>query len=63
MKRLLAGLLLLAASLVASAAEAPLPAPPERWATDEAGLLSAMGSLVPARAALRVDPVQILKDE
>ncbi len=43
MKRLLAGLLLLAASLSALAAEAPLPAPPARWATDTAGLLSAGG--------------------
>jgi uncharacterized protein len=43
MKRLLAGLLLLAASLAAFAAEAPLPAPPVRWATDEAGFLSAGG--------------------
>ncbi len=43
MKRLLAGLLLLAASLAALAAEAPLPAPPARWATDEAGFLSAGG--------------------
>lgn len=43
MKRLLAGLLLLAASLAAFAAEAPLPAPPARWATDDAGLLSAGG--------------------
>ena len=42
MKRLLAGLLLLA-SLAAHAAEAPLPAPPARWATDGAGLLSAGG--------------------
>lgn len=42
MKRLLAGLLLLA-SLAALAAEAPLPAPPVRWATDEAGFLSAGG--------------------
>ena len=43
MKRLLAGLLLLAASLSALAAEAPLPAPPARWATDTAGFLSAGG--------------------
>ena len=42
MKRLLAGLLLLAA-LAAPAAEAPLPAPPVRWATDNAGFLSAGG--------------------
>ena len=43
MKRLLAGLLLLAAPLVALAAEAPIPAPPARWATDNAGFLSAGG--------------------
>ncbi len=43
MKRLLAGLLLLAASLAALAAEAPLPAPPARRATDGAGFLSAGG--------------------
>ncbi len=42
MKRLLAGLLLLV-SLAAFAAEAPLPAPPTRWATDTAGFLSAAG--------------------
>ncbi len=41
MKRHLAWPLLLVASLAAFAAEAPLPAPPTRWATDEAGLLSA----------------------
>ncbi len=41
MRRLLAGLLLLAASFAAFAAEAPLPAPPARWATDTAGFLSA----------------------
>ena len=41
MRRLLAGLLLLSASLAAVAAEAPLPAPPARWATDTAGFLSA----------------------
>ncbi len=40
MKRLLAGLLLLGASLAAFAAEAPLPTPPARWATDTAGFLS-----------------------
>ena len=40
MKRFLAGLLLLAASFAAVAAEAPLPAPPARWATDTAGFLS-----------------------
>lgn len=43
MKRHLVWLLLLAASLAALAAEAPLPAPPIRWATDEAGFLSAGG--------------------
>jgi uncharacterized protein len=43
MRRLLAGLLLLAASLAALAAEAPLPAPPARWATDDAGFLSPGG--------------------
>lgn len=41
MKRHLAWLVLLAASVAALAAEAPLPAPPTRWATDGAGLLSA----------------------
>jgi uncharacterized protein len=40
MKRRLACLLLLAASVTAFGAEAPLPAPPVRWATDGAGLLS-----------------------
>ncbi|MHB8799033.1 MAG: TPM domain-containing protein [Thermoanaerobaculia bacterium] len=39
MRRHLAGLLLLA-SVAAFAAEAPLPAPPARWATDDAGFLS-----------------------
>jgi uncharacterized protein len=43
MKRRLAWLLLLAAPLAALAAEAPLPAPPTRWATDNAGFLSAGG--------------------
>lgn len=43
MRRHLAGLLLLAASLAALAAEAPLPAPPIRWATDTAGFLSPGG--------------------
>jgi uncharacterized protein len=43
MRRHLAGVLLLAASLAALAAEAPLPAPPSRWATDTAGFLSAAG--------------------
>ena len=44
MKRHLAWLLLLlAASLAAFAAEAPLPAPPARWATDGVGFLSAQG--------------------
>ncbi len=43
MKRHLAWLLLLAASLAALAAEAPLPAPPTRWATDGVGFLSARG--------------------
>ena len=41
MKRHLAWLLLFAASLAALGAEAPLPAPPGRWATDGAGFLSA----------------------
>jgi uncharacterized protein len=40
MKRLLALLLLLVASLAALAVEAPLPAPPQRWATDGVGFLS-----------------------
>jgi len=43
MKRNLAWLVLLAASVAALAAEAPLPTPPARWATDSAGLLSAQG--------------------
>ena len=43
MRRHLAWLLLLAAPLAALAAEAPLPAPPARWATDRAGFLSAQG--------------------
>ncbi|HYN40155.1 MAG TPA: TPM domain-containing protein [Thermoanaerobaculia bacterium] len=41
MRRRLAWLPLLVAPLVALAAEAPLPAPPARWATDKAGFLSA----------------------
>jgi uncharacterized protein len=40
MKRLLALLLPLVASLAALAVEAPLPAPPQRWATDGVGFLS-----------------------
>lgn len=43
MKRHLAWLLLLAAPLAALAAEAPLPAPPTRWATDGVGFLSVPG--------------------
>lgn len=43
MRRHLPWLLLLVASLGALAAEAPLPAPPARWATDKAGFLSAGG--------------------
>lgn len=43
MKRHLACLLLLTASLAALAAEALLPAPPARWATDNAGFLSPEG--------------------
>ncbi|HYN41823.1 MAG TPA: TPM domain-containing protein [Thermoanaerobaculia bacterium] len=41
MKRHLAWLLLLGASLAALAAEASLPVPPTRWATDGVGFLSA----------------------
>jgi uncharacterized protein len=43
MKRHLTWLLLLLAPLAALAAEAPLPAPPTRWATDSVGFLSAQG--------------------
>lgn len=43
MKRHRTWLLILAAPLVALAAEAPLPAPPTRWATDNVGFLSTQG--------------------